>query len=200
MNNFELLKYFNIATIKKSSKIAKKTRLWRKIHKSVAIVLGTFMFLSGVTGLLLGWKKQTKLLPKVQVGATVDATDWLPLHKIETIAQNYLHSENLPFSPLSRIDIRPDKGIAKIIYQNNFKELQIDCKTGAILSIATRKSDIIEKIHDGSIIDYLFGNELKWAKLTYTTTLSLGLIIISMSGFILWLNPFRIRKSKDKMV
>lgn len=154
--------------------------------------------MSGVTGLLLGWKKETTLLPEVKTGTSIDITEWLPLLRINAIAKNYLVVENLPETEISRIDIRPEKGIAKIVFKENFKELQIDCKTGEILSVATRSSDIIEKIHDGSILDYLFGNDSNVIKLTYTSSLSIGLIILSISGFMLWLNPIRIRNSKKK--
>lgn len=181
---------------KNSKKIAKQTRWWRKTHRTIGIILLFFMFLSGVSGLLLGWKKETALLPKIQKGQCDSSAAWLSIHQMEEIAKKQLLILDLPPSEIARIDIRPSACIAKILFNDNFKELQIDCTTGAVVSVATRKSDIIEKIHDGSIFDYFVKKDTNYFKLSYTTLLSTGLIALSISGFLLWINPFLIRKSK----
>lgn len=98
---------------------------------------------------------------------------------------------------IDRIDYRPKKGLAKVIFVNHFQELQIDCYTGKIVSEKTRTADIIEMIHDGSILDFLFKNSSKPAKLFYSTITSLGLMFLSFSGYWMWLNPKRIRKLKS---
>ena len=97
---------------------------------------------------------------------------------------------------VDRIDIRPDKGIAKVTFKNHFKEVQVDGFSGEILSVDIRHSDWIEKVHDGSIIDfYTSGDE--GAKLTYSTLVSLGLILLAISGFYLWYYPKLIRRLKS---
>lgn len=183
--------YFNP---EKTNQIAKKTRNYRGLHKWVAIPLLIFLFNTGVTGLLLGWKKEAQLLPKVQKGITNQPKEWISLRKIDSISTEYWARQNKKNILISRIDIRPEMGIAKILFENNFMELQIDCKTGEILSASKRNSDFIEKLHDGSIVDYLFQNNKKGFKLGYTTLVSIGLITLSMSGFFLWWNPIRMRR------
>ena len=178
----------------KTNQIAKKTRNYRNLHKWVAIPLLIFLFNTGVTGLLLGWKKEAQLLPELQKGITSQPKEWISLKEIDSISKEYWAQQNKKNVFISRIDIRPEMGIAKILYKNNFMELQIDCKTGEILSTSKRNSDFIEKLHDGSIIDYLFKNDKKAFKLGYTTLLSIGLITLSISGFFLWWNPIRMRK------
>ena len=86
--------------------------------------------------------------------------------------------------------------MAKIVFIEHFTELQIDCTTGKILSISQRNSDIFEKIHDGSILDFFVKTENDEIKLFYTTIVSLGLILLSFSGFWLWYNPKRIKMQK----
>lgn len=179
-----------------TSKISSSTRFYRKIHRWVAVPLFVFMMLVGITGLLLGWKKQIELLPKTESSIADSSTSPIKLDSLQTIAKNYAkHSLKLS-DEIDRIDIRPKKGIAKIVFTSNFTELQIDIKTGKILAENTRKSDFIEKIHDGSIVDYFVRNENDAFKLTYTTFTSCGLILLSFSGFWLWYNPIRIRRKK----
>lgn len=180
----------------KVSSISKSTRLYRKIHKWVSIPLLFFMLTIGITGLLLGWKKQTSLLPKTEKGESRNSSDWIKIDSIQTIAKTYAKTVLKVSDDIDRIDIRPQKGIAKIVFVEHFTELQIDCKTGKILALNIRKSDFIEKIHDGSIMDFFIKTSSDEFKLTYTTIVSLGLILLSFSGFWLWYNPILIRKQK----
>lgn len=176
--------------------IASYTRLYRKIHRWVAIPLLLFMLLMGITGLLLGWKKQTQLLPKTANGQSSRSVDWIKLDSLENIAKNYAVTVLKADEEIDRIDIRPSKGVAKIVFVHHFTELQIDCQTGKIVSVNTRKSDIIEKIHDGSLLDFWVGTPNDAIKLTYTSLIGVGLILLSISGFWLWYNPIRMRNKK----
>ena len=179
--------------------LSKQTRFYRKIHKWIAVPMFLVMFGIGVTGLLLGWKKQTSLLPKTQKGRTENSAEWIKIDSLVTIAQTYSRNILKKEDEIDRIDIRPQKGIAKIVFAHHFTELQLDCKTGEILSVSTRKSDFIEKIHDGSIVDYFVKTSSDQFKLIYTTAASLSLILLSFSGFWLWFNPIRIKKRKQKI-
>ncbi len=176
--------------------LSKQTRFYRKIHKWIAVPMFLVMFVIGVTGLLLGWKKQTSLLPKTQKGATENSAEWIKIDSLVTISQTYSRNILKKEVEIDRIDIRPQKGIAKIVFAQHFTELQLDCKTAEILSISTRKSDFIEKIHDGSIVDYFVKTSSDQFKLFYTTAASLSLILLSFSGFWLWYNPIRIKRNK----
>jgi len=179
---------------KPSSQIAKTTRLYRKLHRWIAIPLLCFFFLVGATGFLLGLKKQTGLLPPTQKGASTDSKQWIQVDSLMVIASIYAQNELKKSGNIDRIDIRPGKGIAKIVYADHFTELQLDCTTGSVLSVKQRTSDIIEKIHDASILDFLIKTENEQFKLVYTFTLSIGLMLLSLSGFFLWFNPIRIKR------
>jgi uncharacterized iron-regulated membrane protein len=50
---------------------------------------------------------------------------------------------------IDRIDIRPDRGLAKITTHLRH-EIQIDLADGRVLQVETRRSDLIESLHDGS--------------------------------------------------
>ena len=180
---------------KKTRALAKNTRWYRRLHKTVAIPLVALLFLIGITGLLLTWKDELKLKPPSQ--NIVQQQNLIGLESIENIAINYSDSLNLD-NTINRIDYRPSKGIAKVRFEYHFTELQINCYTGDIISVKQRTADIIEMIHDGSIIDYLFKSDSHYTKLLYSTLTSLGLILLSISGFMMWLRPKQIKAIKQK--
>jgi uncharacterized iron-regulated membrane protein len=177
---------------------AKVLRGARKLHRITGIFLFVFFFIIAVTGLLLGWKKQTGLLPPTTKGTSANATEWLSIDSLKTRANTYLHSsvnDHLS-TELDRIDIRPNKGIVKFVYATHFWELQLDCATGSLLQIGRRNSDIIEKIHDGSLLDYGIKTSGDWVKLIYNTIMGFALILFTVTGFWLWYGPKRMKKAK----
>ena len=152
-----------------------------------------FLLLVGVTGLLLTWKDELKLNPPSNL---VEANSALiSLKSIEDIAFHTADSLNLD-NTINRIDYRPTKGIAKVRFENHLTEIQINCYTGDVLSVKQRTADLIEMIHDGSIIDYLFKSRSENIKLLYSTLTSLGLILLVLSGFIIWIRPKQIKGLK----
>lgn len=179
-----------------TQKIAKNTRWHRKIHKYIAISLFAFMFIIGGTGVLLGWKKEFNFVPPTQRDTSELPT--LPIEKIAAIAETYI-LENTDLDPeINRIDIRLRQGAAKVRFEHHYSEVQVGIKSGEILSVKTRTSDIIEQIHDGSIVDFLFKTNNEEVKKIYVTVTSLGLMVLSVTGFYLWLNPRRIKNRKKK--
>ena len=180
----------------KLKKTVSSTRFYRKLHKWLAVPLFLLMFLIGVTGFFLGWKKQTSLLPRTQKGSNMEMQSWLSLAELTSIAQHFAADSLHKSTAIDRIDVRPQKGVAKVIFENHFNELQIDLATGEIVSSRLKTSDIIEKLHDGSIVDYFIRIDQDPFKLAYTTSASIGLILLSVSGFWMWYNPKRIRKLK----
>lgn len=179
-------------------RISKNTRIYRVLHRWIALPAFIIMFLIGTTGLLLGWKKINGLLPESQKGTSVQPSEWVSLDSLAKTARFHAQNALELESEIDRMDVRPDKGMVKVRFTKHFTEIQLDLKTAKILSVSTRNSDIIEKIHDGSIIDYFFGTSNNKIKLTYTTLGSLMLLLLSFSGFWLWYNPKRIRRQKHK--
>ncbi|MEZ4985311.1 MAG: PepSY-associated TM helix domain-containing protein [Saprospiraceae bacterium] len=172
-------------------------RTVRKIHRwTGASLFVLFVFIS-ITGLLLGWKKETAwLLPATQKGvAARDATRWLSLDTLQQQAVAALQ-EAMPDvdAAIDRIDVRPDKGIAKFTFQAHYHEVQLDMATGQVLSIALRRSDWLEQVHDGSIMDRQLG--LSFFKLLYTSVSGVALLVFTVTGFWLWYGPKRMRTNE----
>lgn len=177
---------------------AKVIREFRKIHRYTGIALFLFFLVIGLTGLLLGWKKQATLLPPTSKGASAAAALWLPVDSLQKKAHAYVRdsiSADLSLE-LDRIDIRPDKGIAKFLYANHYWEVQLDCTTAAVLSVGKRHSDFLEHVHDFSIFDREIKTGGDVIKLIYTTTMGLAVIIFSITGFWLWYGPKRMKQGK----
>ena len=178
----------------KNKSLAKSVRWYRKWHRYIAMSLLVFIAIISLSGILLAWKDELQLKPPSEKSANTNL-ELLSLSKIETIAVNHIKDANLD-TTINRIDYRPRKGIAKVRFETHFTELQIDCFSGKILSQKTRTADIIEMIHDGSIIDFLFNSKSKPVKLFYSTLIGFGLLFLSFSGFWLWKKPKQIKKNK----
>jgi len=179
-------------------KIVKRTRSYRKLHRYIGISLCFFFSIIAFTGILLGWKKHSGglILPNTETGTSKNLATWLPIDSLASIAQVAVQEKNqLKDVQIDRMDIRPEKGVIKISFKGNYFEVQLDGTTGKVLAIHQRNSDIIEQIHDGTILDnVIYANG--YFKLTYTSLLGLGLLFLTISGFWLWYNPKRIRKLK----
>ena len=153
------------------------------------------VLLISISGLLLGIKDEIGLKPQTESVNQIDSDYWISIKKIDSIGRVYAHEKLQLDSQIDRIDIRPSKGIAKILYKKHFTELQIDLQTGAIVSVSTRADHFIERLHDGSIIDFYF-TDSNTSKIIYTTLISLGLLFMSISGYLLWRNPIKIKRKK----
>lgn len=168
----------------------------RKIHRYTGLALFALFMVIAITGLLLGWKKNSNgyLLPKSKRGTSIVSTEWLSIDALQDRAQFVLDSLTPTLDPtIDRIDIRPDKGMVKFTFKQHYQEVQLDCANGAILSFSKRRSDFIEQLHDGSIVDRQTGGS--FVKLLYTTIMGLALLIFTLTGFWLWYGPKRMRKS-----
>ena len=178
---------------------AKWIRRFRWLHRKIAIFLFIFFFIISITGFLLGWKKKTGLLAPTQKGVSTNPDGWLSLDSLNKLAVHYLHDSvdaNLS-KELDRFDIRPSKGIVKFVFADHYWGLQLDCTTGKLLSIEKRNSDLIEDIHDGTILDKLFGTDEK-SMLGYTTVMGISLFMLTITGFWLWYGPKRLRINRKK--
>jgi uncharacterized iron-regulated membrane protein len=181
------------------SKIAGLTRINRRIHKWFSIPFVVFLVIIGLTAILLAWKKELNLIPPTQKTKVEAPGQWVDIEDILAIGSSYM-KDSLGKNPIiDRIDIRPDKGIAKIIYKHHFMEIQVDGYSGKILSVEKRNSDLIERIHDGSILDFIFRSDSESGKLFYSTITSLVLILLGISGFFLWYYPKKIKRIKKNL-
>ena len=183
----------------KRQKQAKLIRIFRKVHRTTGAALFVFFFFIAVTGLLLGWKKHSGgiIMSKSYQGTSTNLKDWLPVDSLNTLSNAYLLDKVSPelSTEIDRIDIRKDKGMVKFVYTNHIWGLQLDGATGKLLHIEQRYSDLIETIHDGSIVDNYLGTSNKQIKVIYTSVMGIALLVFTITGFWLWYGPKRMRRN-----
>ena len=119
--------------------------------------------------------------------------DWISVDQFASLAYQGLIAQfpDQKDNAVDRIDVRPSKGIAKVIFEKGSWEVQIDGRTGSVLSVAKRHSDWIEALHDGSIIS-------DWFKLISMNYLGFGVILLIISGVYLWWGPRKVRFSRRR--
>ncbi len=183
-------------------KQARVLHTFKKIHRTTGIMLFVFFFIVSATGLLLGWKKNSEgtILPKSYVGTSTELKKWLSIDSLHNIACKTLHDSVSPGLSLNldRIDIRKSKGMIKFVFTDHYWEVQLDGANGAVLNIGQRRSDIIENIHDGSILDHYFKTKGEPIKVVYTSIMGLALLTFTITGIWLWYAPKRIKREKRK--
>ncbi len=175
-------------------------RITRKIHRTTGALLFVFFFITAATGLLLGWKKHTGgvILPKSYQGKSTDPKDWLPVSVLHDNAVKVVREQIDPniSLELERIDLRPDKGMVKFVFIEDYWGVQLDLTTGQLLHIERRRSDFIENIHDGSILDYVVDTGDEQIKVIYTTIMGTALLTFTITGFWLWMGPKQFRRRR----
>ncbi len=172
--------------------IAKSIRGYRKIHRYLGLTISILLVISAITGILLGWKKNVDLLqPPTQKGLQTAYDQYQPVEYLAQVATQAVDSLGLDGSNIDRIEYRPTKGIAKVIFDTGSWEVQVDATNLAVLSVAKRHSDWIESLHDGSIISDFF-------KLFSMNFLGVGVLLLIASGIWLWWGPKKIRSLKQE--
>jgi uncharacterized iron-regulated membrane protein len=160
----------------------------------LGLSIALFLIISSITGILLALKKDFDILqPPTQKGESKELATWKPVSELADLAQKAF-IEAYPDqtdNSVDRMDVRPSKGIAKVLFENGYWEVQIDGTSGKILSISRRHSDWIEHLHDGSIIS-------DWFKLVSMNYLGLGALFLIGTGIWLWYGPKKVRQIKHQ--
>lgn len=168
-------------------------RRFRAIHRLLGITLALLLLISAITGVLLALKKEVAIIqPPTIKGSSQELSNWKSISEIDSLAKDafYTAHPDQKDNPIDRFDVRPSKGIIKVLFKNGYWEVQIDPVTSEVKSIAKRHSDWIEALHDGSIVSHLF-------KLISMNFLGFGLLALITTGLWLWYGPKKIRQKKS---
>ncbi|QIA09768.1 PepSY-associated TM helix domain-containing protein [Draconibacterium halophilum] len=183
------------------AKQAKLIRNFRKVHRTTGVLLFVLFIFISVSGILLTWKKNSGglILAKSQTGTSTELSEWLTIDSLHAIAfQVYHDSISAQKTPeLDKIDVRQSKGMIKFVFEEGYWGIQLDGATGELLQIERRWSDLIENIHDGSVLDHWFRTD-GWFKLIYSSVAGLSLLLFCITGFWLWYGPKRMRKNSER--
>jgi uncharacterized iron-regulated membrane protein len=169
----------------------------RKIHRWGAILIALPFLIVLLSGLFLQLKKEFNWIqPPTQEGTKTGAS--LSFNEILATAQTIPELKTSTWEDIDRLDVRPDNGIIKIRGTNGW-EAQIDGHSADVLSIAKRRSDIIESLHDGS----WFHDEAKlWLFLPTAIVVTIlwitGIYLFCIPYFAKWQNRKNLARRKRK--
>jgi uncharacterized iron-regulated membrane protein len=160
-------------------------------HKWTGIILSVVLANIAVSGFLLLIKKDYDWIqPTTQSGVQGSPEDFLCIDQVLERTYATGHQAFRWIDDIDRIDFRPGKRVHKIHSKHDHWEIQVDAVNGAILSTATRTSDWLEQLHDGS----LFG---AWVHDWAMPAVPFGLLFMIGSGLFLWLAP-KWRRQRNK--
>ncbi len=163
--------------------------LTRKSHRWGAILIAAPFLLVIITGILLQLKKDWNWIqPPTQRGA--GKTPAITVQAILDAAMTRPEAGVRGWSDVERMDIRPDRGIAKLVTHDRW-EVQVDLQTGEVLQSVYRRSDLIESLHDGS----WFHDRVKLWVFLPSAIIVLGLWFTGMYLFFL---PLAVRWSRRR--
>ena len=156
--------------------------IWQ-VHKWLGIALGVVLAMSAVTGFLLLQKKSWAWVqPPTQRGTAG------PAEQLKSLSEVYaaVFALGLPQfrseADIARIDFRPDRRLHKVVSVHDHLEVQVDAISLRTWGPATRTSDWLESLHDGS----WFG---AFAHDWVLATAAVGCVTLAGSGYFLWLWP-----------
>lgn len=163
---------------------SRKAHLWL----ALAILLPSLIVFG--SGILLQIKKQSDWIqpPSRSGEARVPS---IAFAQVVDIARSIPQLEVANWKHIKRLDVRPKKGIIKIVASNHW-EAQIDASTGEILQVAYRRSDTIEAIHDGSWF-------ADFAKLWVFLPAAIILFLMWCSGCVLLYTTLKSKYRKQSM-
>jgi len=169
----------------KSYKIA-----WQ-MHKWVGIVSALLLINVSVTGLLLLEKKKLAWLqPPTQIGAPGTEADFITIQELLTSVAQLEHPDFPDAAAIDRVDFRPGKRVFKVRSQHHNAEIQVDAINGSILSVAPRRSDLIETLHDGSWF-------APWMHGVLMPLAAIANFLLVITGLYLWLKRSWPRRRKN---
>ena len=150
-------------------------------HLWLGVLFTALLLVISVTGILLNHKRGLGLMPEVDHTPSGAFTASLPLAELGTRA---LRAAGVAGGPeaIDRMDVRPRDGFVKVRLRDaSSTEVTVDLVTGAILHIGPRGDVFLEKVHSGEALGS------RWVLLSTIT--AIGLVVLLVSGYWLWLIP-----------
>jgi uncharacterized iron-regulated membrane protein len=169
----------------------KLSKLNRDLHRWGSILIALPVAVIIVTGVILQLKKESGWIqPTTKEGSSRELS--VSFDQILSATQSVPEAGVKSWDDIDRVDVRPSKGMLKVRCKNR-SEVQLDTKTGDVLQVAYRRSDLIESIHDGSF----FHDRVKlWVFLPVALVLG----VLWMTGIYLFFLPYyaKWRKRRQK--
>jgi len=161
----------------------------RKAHRIGALISAVPVLVILITGVLLQLKKDWSWVqPPTRRGAEAQLV--LSWDEILRVTRGVEVAAVATYADIARIDAQPQRGLLKVQCENGY-EVQLDAVSGEVLSVAYRRSDLIESLHDGSWFHPI-------AKLWVFLPTAFVLCGLWVTGVHLWLVPHLVRRRRRR--
>ncbi|MBL8753457.1 MAG: PepSY domain-containing protein [Planctomycetes bacterium] len=155
-------------------------RLLWLLHRWLGITFGVVLLLSAVTGFLLLRKKHHDWLqPPMMTAAAGTPDTYQPLAKVYAAVFALGLPEFRDEGDIARIDFRPAQRVHKVTSRHGDVEVQVCAVTLRTQGPAVRRSDWLERLHDGSAFGDLAHGWLFPA-------VAVVLLFLALSGYVMW--------------
>jgi len=162
----------------------------RRTHAWISMCFAVPLVVVIITGILLQLKKQLPFVQPIERAGVTHEPVATPAQYLEAINRGKLDGA-VTWKDVQRVDIRPSKGIAKVILKSDV-EYQVDLGTGNVLQRELRMSDFIESLHDGSF----FAGDI--SKLGVFLPAAIGLLVLWVSGIYMFWLPIIVTQRKSR--
>jgi uncharacterized iron-regulated membrane protein len=153
----------------------------RIVHRWGSVLTALPLLVVMVTGTILLLKKEVRWIqPPTRDGVGRQPT--LSFDQILKVASSVPEAEIDEWDDVDRLDVRPSRGVIKVRARNRW-EIQLDAKTGDILQVAVRRSDLIEDIHTGAILGAVY-------RLGAVMPTAIVLMLLWLTGLYLFFLPY----------
>ena len=165
-------------------------RFNRKVHYWGAILCAVPVLVVILSGILLLLKKESAWIqPPTAKGQKGEPQ--VEFSKILSASAAVAQAEIKSWDDIARLDVRPDKGLIKVHAVNHW-EIQLDHRSGEVLQVAYRRSDVIESLHDGSFFH-------ERVKLWVFLPSAIVLLVLWVTGIYLFAKPLLVKWGRRKM-
>jgi uncharacterized iron-regulated membrane protein len=162
----------------------------RRTHAWISMCFAVPLVVVIITGILLQLKKQLPFVQPIERAGVTHEPVATPAQYLEAINRGKLDGA-VTWKDVQRVDIRPSKGIAKVILKSDV-EYQVDLGSGNVLQRELRMSDFIESLHDGSF----FAGDI--SKLGVFLPAAIGLLVLWVSGIYMFWLPIIVKQRKSR--
>ena len=165
-------------------------RILRLVHYWLTAFTLITVAVVAVTGMLLSLKKDVAALQPPIAAAAAPGLPPIPLDQLLVAVRATPGRSAIEWRDVDRLDIRPGDGIAKVIL-NDRTEYQVDLHTARVLQTGYRTSDLIETVHDFSLLG-------DWGKYLLSLPTGLALLVLWGTGAYMFVQPMLVRRRKRR--
>jgi uncharacterized iron-regulated membrane protein len=165
------------------------------LHRICGLIGAIFLIVISITGFLLALKGQVSAIKVPTQKGTQVATSQDIIHpaKALEVVFGLGIAELAEAGHVDRLELHLSKNVYKVTSKEGYHEVQVDVASGRILSVGTRKDQLLEDIHDLSYFNPAF-------RIWVLPVVATLLFALGTTGLYIYFNPIvrRIQFNRSK--